>query len=152
MLELAAVPPGPYALFHHNTHVFERMNDIKTVVMRLLENRELLTDLNRAEAILRQKADVVEELGTNYTRRQNIHQQVKLDMESLFIFGNLLDQWAYVIGYLVGNEQPEGFNFIYMVNQLQKRGIREHYTPCEMPITAVFYGCCIKLGTIGIYL
>jgi len=55
MLELTAVPPGPYALFHHNSYVHERMTDVKTIVTRLLESRKLLTELTQREDALRPK-------------------------------------------------------------------------------------------------
>ena len=44
-------------------------------------------------------------------------------MEALYIFGNLLlDQWAYVIGYLIGDNDPTTFNFRKLIEQVQKRG------------------------------
>ncbi len=44
-------------------------------------------------------------------------------MKSLFIFGNLLlDHWAYLIAYLVGEKDPELFTFFRLADYLQKKG------------------------------
>jgi len=112
MLELTAVPPGPYALFHHNSYVHERMTDVKTIVTRLLESRKLLTELTQREDALRPNKRIrygkpaSKRVQAVWQKNQEVSQQMKLDMESLFIFGNLLlDQWALVIDYLVANKQ-----------------------------------------------
>ena len=36
--ELTAVPPGSYALFHHNAFVWERITDIQLIFDRLIDN------------------------------------------------------------------------------------------------------------------
>ncbi len=123
--ELTAVPPGSYALFHHNAYVWERISDIELIFTRLIDNRQLLTELNKEEQMLRQENSptYAEWMRVIFSRSLGIHQQMKLDMESLFIFGNLLlDQWAYDIAYLVGREHPEDFNFFRLADQLQGRG------------------------------
>ncbi len=128
MHELAAVPPGPYALFYHHAHVYERMGDVKIIMTRMAENRKLLTELTKREDNLRPKKQIYKRtlskrLKGVVQKTDELRQQMKLDMESLFIFGNLLlDQWSHVIGYLVSNREPEQFNFVSMTYQLQKKG------------------------------
>jgi hypothetical protein len=108
--------------------MFERMRDVETIVTRLIENRRLLTEVIRKEEMLRPKKRIYKQtlskrLQVVVQKRSELHQQLKLDMESLFIFGNLLlDQWAYVIGYLVGYKEPEKFNFVSMTYHLQSKG------------------------------
>lgn len=126
--ELTAVPSGSYALFYHDAHAYERMKDVKMIVTRITENRGFLTELNLRENKLRPKKQVYKQTLSKrlqaVTQKQNeVRQQMKLDMESLFIFGNLLlDQLSHVIGYLVNEKEPEKFNFVGMTYQLQKKG------------------------------
>ena len=128
MHELAAVPSGTYALFYHDAHAYERMKDVKMIVTRMAENREFLTELNQRENSLRPKKQIYKQtlskrLQAVVQKQSEVQQQMKLDMESLFIFGNLLlDQWSHVIGYLVSDGEPEKFNFVSMTYQLQKKG------------------------------
>ncbi len=69
MLVLATVPPGPYALFHHNSYVYERMTDIQLIVTRLLGNRKLLTELARKDDALRPKKQVYKQtLSVKYLK------------------------------------------------------------------------------------
>ena len=55
LVVLTAPPPGAYALFPLNAKVHERMTDVKALVMRLLANRKLLTELAQREDKLRPK-------------------------------------------------------------------------------------------------
>lgn len=128
VLVITAPSPGPYALFTLNAQVIERMKDVKTIFTRLLENRKLLTELTLREQALRPKKRIrygkppSKRLMPVVQKSHEVNQQMKLDMESLFIFGNLLlDQWARVISYLVGSNQPEDFDFVKLVNYLQKK-------------------------------
>ena len=95
MHEHVAVPPGPYALFHHHAHVYERLGDLKMIVIRMAENRKFLTEIIQREDRLRPNKQIYKQtlskrLQTAVQKRGEIQQQMKLDMESLFIFGNLL--------------------------------------------------------------
>ena len=94
--EHADISPVPRALFSHNTYVYERMTDIKTIVTRLLENRRLLNHLGRRQEALRPKVKIrygkppSKRLQLVWDKYIEANRQMKLDMESLFIFGNLL--------------------------------------------------------------
>jgi hypothetical protein len=105
------------------------MTDVKTIVTRLLENRQLLTQLTYRQEALRPKVKI--RYGKLASKRFQlvwdkyvaVNQRMKLDMESLFIFGNLLlDHWAIVTAYLVGKTHPEDLNFFKLADQLQGRG------------------------------
>jgi hypothetical protein len=121
-------PSGAYTLFHHNLYVSERISDIKLLFTRLVENRRLMTELIRKDEHLRPKKQIYKKtlskrLQVVVNKRQAIHHQMRLDMESLFIFGNLLlDHWAYLIAYLIGEKEPELFNFFRLADYLQKKG------------------------------
>jgi len=50
---------------------------------------------------------------------------MKLDMESLFIFGNLLlEQWTIVIHYVIGEKVTREIDFAKFMTRLQKEGDR----------------------------
>lgn len=127
--ECADISPVPRALFSHNAYVYERMTDVKMIVTRLLENRRLLTKLAHRDDILSPKIKIrygkppAKRLLHVRNKSHEADRQMKLDMESFFIFGNLLlDQWAIVITYLVGKAHPEDMNFFKLADQLQGGG------------------------------
>lgn len=128
LLVLTAPQPGAFALFPLNAKVHERMTDVKTIVMRLLANRKLLTELAHREDKLRPKKKIrygkpaSKRLQPVQRKAHEANEQMKLDMESLFIFGNLLlEQWTYVILYLVGESNLKDQNFSKFVTTLQSR-------------------------------
>jgi hypothetical protein len=127
-LVLAPTPSGAYILFHHNLYVSERISDIKLIFTRMVENRNLLTEIIRKDEQLRPKKQIYKKTLSKKLQAVNrkhleIHHQMRLDMESLFIFGNLLlDHWAYLIAYLVGENNPELFHFFRLADHLQKKG------------------------------
>ncbi|SRR6266849_5953195 len=127
--EHADISPVPRALFSHNAYVYERMTDVKTIVTRLLENRRLLNQLGRRQEALRPKVKIrygklpSKRFQLVWGKYVEVNGKMKLDMESLFIFGNLLlDHWAIVTAYLVGKTHPEDFHFFRLADQLQGRG------------------------------
>jgi hypothetical protein len=121
-------PSGVYTLFHHNLYVSERISDVKLLFTRLAENRRLLTELTQKEGQLRPKKRIYKKtlskkLQTVVEKSHDMHHQMRFDMEALFIFGNLLlDHWAYLIAYLVGEKDPELFHFFRLADYLQKKG------------------------------
>lgn len=128
ILALTGPPAEPCALFSLNAQVLERMRDVKTIVTRLLENRKLLTELALREEALRPKKRIrygkppSKRLGSIQLKEYEATQQMKLDMESLFIFGNLLlEQWTYVILHLVGQIDLKMQDFSKLVTTLQSK-------------------------------
>lgn len=119
---------GPFALIAHESYLFERMQDVKAIILRLRSNRKLLTELSIRENSLRPKKRIYRKtlskpLQKVVEKSQAVHQQMKLDMESLYIFGNLLlDQWAHVVGYVVNDQEPKKFSFATFVDKVQKKG------------------------------
>lgn len=104
---------GPFIIFYHVSFMLERINDVKRILVRMATTRKRLTDLHISENALMPKKVAP---GKPYPKRvqevlkesNSLREQMKQDMESLFIYGNLLlDQWSYVIGYIAGYEVPE---------------------------------------------
>ncbi len=127
-VELIAGDSGPFALIAHESYFYERIQDVRTIIVRLKSNRELITALSIKEAALRPKKRIYQKtlskpLQKVWQRSQEVHQQMKLDMESLYIFGNLLlDQWAHIVGYVINDQEPMKFSFAAFVDKVQKKG------------------------------
>ncbi len=121
----APIPAGPYALFHHLANVHERLESVKVILTRLGNSKTKLKELAMDEAPYRsQKSDpgkpFPKELQEIFAKQDVLTQQMKLDMESLYIFGNLLlDQWAHTIAYLCGLQNPDNFGYRGLVELLQ---------------------------------
>lgn len=132
--ELITITPGPYALFHHHSHLIERIKDVKKIIKRLGENRKAITDLSIRENALRPVKVVPgkpypKKLQVIMSKHHDLTEQMKLDMESLYVFGNLLlDQWAYMIGYLVGVNSPDSFNFHALYDEMSSNKDKELFS------------------------
>ncbi len=104
---------GPFAIFYYIGYMQERIKDVRRIMIRMVITRKRITELHFQEnAVMPEKI----EPGKPYPKKVNeilqqmheLTEQMKQDMESLYIYGNLLlDQWAYVIGYISGYEVPE---------------------------------------------
>lgn len=128
ILALATPPPVPGALFSLNAQVYERLRDVKIILTRLLANRKLLTELSLRDDALSPKKRIrygkspAKRLLSVRQKSQEANEQMKLDMEALFIFGNtLLDQWTYVMLHLVGESNLKMQDFSKFVTTLQSR-------------------------------
>ncbi len=127
----------PAAVFYHIGYLIERINDVQRIMMRMALARKELTNLE-IKLHFMTPAKVVP--GKPYPKRlqlvnkrsNNLREQMRQDMESLFIYGNLLlDQWSYVIGYVAGYEVPKDqkeilsgkkdLNFAGLLNLLQAK-------------------------------
>ena len=127
-VELIAGASGPFTLIAHESYFYERIQDVKAIIARLKSNRELITKLSIKEDTLRPKKRIYKQtlskpLQKVYQKSQEVHNQMKLDMESLYIFGNLLlDQWAHIVGYVINDPDPKKFSFATFVDKVQKKG------------------------------
>jgi hypothetical protein len=74
-----------------------------------------------------------------HRRSDSLREQMRQDMESLFIYGNLLlDQWSYIISYIAGYEVPKDqkeissgkkdLHFAGLLNLLQEKGYKGELT------------------------
>ncbi len=120
------ITPGPRAVFYHQSYFIERLKNIRQIIKRLGINRKKITELHIKENKLRptkfQKKfskKLQEVLGLN----GDLTEQMRLDMEVLFIFGNMvLDQWALIIKHLYGlgklskgNNKEYPFKDLYLI-------------------------------------
>ena len=130
---------GPFAVFYHLSYMLERVEDVKRILVRMALTRKTITQLHIQEGTIR---PVNLAAGKPYPKRlqnilkknDNLRKQMKQDMESLFIYGNLLlDQWSYLIGYIAGYVVSENvktssdeheLNFNGLLNLLQNKNYK----------------------------
>ncbi len=135
ILDALKPPPGPLALFHHESHALERIRDVQVIFERLLDNRAEYTRLNAEIARERPEewpAGVPFEDPVAGLMREahHVNHALKLDYESLFHFGAvLLDQWAHAAGYLAGVERPEAFVFHPLAEHVERDDARPALRP-----------------------
>lgn len=139
LVELRA-PGKPAAVFYHIGYMMERVNDVKRIMIRMALTRKELTDLQITIHSLTPTKIIP---GKPYSKRllavhrksDSLREQMRQDMESLFIYGNLLlDQWSYVISYVAGYEVPKDqrelssgkkdLHFAGLLNLLQEKGYK----------------------------
>ncbi|PJE65511.1 hypothetical protein COU91_01195 [Candidatus Saccharibacteria bacterium CG10_big_fil_rev_8_21_14_0_10_47_8] len=136
IMETLKPPAGPYSIFHHHGHFLERLQNVANILERMGRARYRITVLN--ERFERRKPKTGIRPGKPYPKYlQKISSEdhklttlMKLDNESLYIFGNLtLDQWAYTLAYSLGLDNPEKYDFQYLITQLQARtpNVTAHY-------------------------
>lgn len=125
VLEGIKPKPGPYAFFNHNAHALERVKDVQRTLERLYEERIQLRVLDEEEHSTIPKdwpagTPFPPETQELMKKIQNINEHVKMDFESLYIFGNtLLDQWSLCVAYSVGLPCPAKVNFLGIVDLLE---------------------------------
>lgn len=128
ILAITKPPAGPYAIFHHFAHLVERIRDVKHILTRMVTNKGSLVALAGKQREVESTVKVIpgkslpNELNKLHNESNNLTERMKLDLESLYVFGNLiLDQWSYVVAYATGMKKPETVNFRVLVEQLQSK-------------------------------
>jgi hypothetical protein len=119
-------PAGAYAFFNHNSHAMTALQDCNRILRRLFSGRALLTQLSLEEqkAIPRNwpaGTPYPEGVSKVINRSQDATEFMKLDLESLYVFGGvLLDQWA-LQAIAIGNiECPKRYPFRELVDVLDE--------------------------------
>lgn len=121
-------PSVPHDFYSQNAYVYERIIDVRLIFTRLAKNRQLLNMLREKDQRLRPKKQIYKKtlskkLQIVVDRYHDVHHQMRLDMESLFIFGNLLlEHWARLILYFIGELPGEHLDFVQFMNRMQKKG------------------------------
>ena len=115
VLDALKPPPGPYAFFYHASGSLGRLQDCHFILGRLFAGRSRLNAL------------AVHQAATN---------QMRLDFESLYLFGGiLLDQWS-LLAISVGRlSLPKKYPFTELVDFLE-RGQRSVIQPLWMELKA----------------
>ena len=125
LLERLKPPPGPYPLFHHQSHAVERVRDVLTVLRRLFEDGDRLAVLTREQDRLGvdkhpPSVPFPPEMITLFAEEGELTRRMKIDLESLYVFGTvLLDQWALLTAYLLGLPHPEKTTFNKLVGMCE---------------------------------
>lgn len=130
-------PGKPAGVFYHIGYLMERIKDVQRIMMRMALARKDLTDLQiKMHSMTPSKViagkPYSKRLQVVHRRSDNLREQMRQDMESLFIYGNfLLDQWSYIISYIAGYEVPKDqkeissgkkdLNFAGLLNLLQAK-------------------------------
>jgi len=101
-------PAGAYVFFNHTSHALSRIKDIEKIIHRMLNEVRTLAILSIEEQRLMPKnwpagipfPNNVQEV---MKKSREVNSLAQLDMESLYIFGQiLLDQWS-LLAIAVGN-------------------------------------------------
>jgi hypothetical protein len=113
VLEGLKPPAGAYAFFSNNAHALSRLEDCMMIFTRLKNGRAKLNELSHK---LRQAGFHNSPPGVQYPaevqvilrRDSDVVSHMRLDMESLYIFGGiLLDQWALQVLAVGGCQTPK---------------------------------------------
>lgn len=136
-------PGKPAAIFYHIGYLMERIKDVERIMIRMATTRKELTNLQIQINSLTPSKIVAgkpypERLQKVHRKSDSFREQMRQDMESLFIYGNLLlDQWSYVISYAAGYEVPKDdrekatkidLNFAGLLNLLQAKEYKGELT------------------------
>ena len=120
--------PGPKSIFHHHGHYLERLQDVASILERMGRARYRITTLNERFEHLEPKTGIKpgkpfpKYLQKISSENYKLTGLMRLDNESLYIFGNLtLDQWAYTLAYSLGLKNPDKYDFQYLITQLQSQ-------------------------------
>ena len=130
----------PAAVFYHIGYLMERIKDVRRIMIRMALTRKDLTDLQiKIQALTPERIapgkPFSKRLQVVHRKNDDLRDQMRQDMESLYIYGNLLlDQWSYIISYIAGYEVPKDqreiaagkkdINFAGLLNLLQAKGYK----------------------------
>ena len=121
------VRTSPLALFYHILFAAERVSDVVRILNRLVQERKTLTDINlELEKVMPANwppgVRFPRSVQRIFKRENDLIEHMKIDFESLYIFGNiLLDQWAITVAYIAGLPAPGNYNnFRRLVKLLEK--------------------------------
>jgi hypothetical protein len=119
--------PGPYAIMYHLSFLRERIDDLIVILGRLGETRQRLKDLAIKENALfagrkhkpgKPLPKVLQKV-INDKHKLKYTQLMRLDIESMYIFGNIgLDQFAIAASYIAGVQDPNACTFHKLVESL----------------------------------
>lgn len=130
----------PAAVSYHIGYLLERIDDVRRIVMRMAVTRKELTELQIKIVNLTPKRITPgkpssKRLNEVHRKDNRLRKQMRQDMESVYIFGNLLlDQWSYVISYIAGYPVPASdketsvtkphLDFFGLLNMLQSNSYK----------------------------
>ena len=101
-------PSGAYAFFHHNSHAITALRDCGRILKRLFSGSSLLIKLSNQQDKIMPRGwpagkPFPKDVRRVMVRSNEATEYMKLDLESLYMFGGvLLDQWA-LLAIAIGN-------------------------------------------------
>ena len=122
ILDSLKPPPGPYAFFNHNSHLLERVKDVRKILTRLFDNRIKLRTLDEEIERFRQteKTNRSEKSNEVFRNSHITNEYLQLDFECLYIFGNtMLDQLSLCLAYSIGIQEPQNITYNKLVKLLE---------------------------------
>ena len=126
VLEELKPPAGAYAFFYYNGHALASLKDCTNIFRRLHRGRAKLTWLHAAvEKRLAERAPSTHEIPPRlqafYRQQHEVAELMKLDLETLYLFGNiLLDQWALQAIVIGDTQVPKQHPFRELVDHLDQ--------------------------------
>ena len=125
VLEKRQPPSGAYGFFHHSSHSIARLTDCGLILQRMVNTRRLLTQLAYEKNRVMPRdwpagTPFPEEMQAVLRRDGQCVEHMKLDHESLYLFGGiLLDQWAFQALAVGGTKSKTGNGFADLVDVLE---------------------------------
>lgn len=122
--------PGPYALFFHSAFVIELLNDAFRIANRLFQGRQQLSALAeeelQAQRRMPQAVEMSDELNDVLNRAHEVSAHMKLDLETLYMFGLvLLDQWSLFAIYASGAQVTKRYPFRNLLSVLEGESVSD---------------------------
>ncbi|RXH12324.1 hypothetical protein EAS56_17605 [Bradyrhizobium guangzhouense] len=148
VLEGRKPPAGAYAFFNHNAHVLSALEDCGRIYERLVAGRTLLTKLSYEEERLRPDdwpagTPYPEALQQTMKQSGDANEHMKLDLESLYVFGGvLLDQWAMqaiAVGNLPCKKQYPFRELVDYLDQNSDPTLNELWTAVKDDMLWLYY-------------
>jgi len=126
VLEGLNPPAGAYAFFNHISHALSRIKDIGMITDRLYEEINALIRLSIEEQriqpnTLKPGEPYPEPYQVILSKSSEINEYAELDMESLYIFGQvLLDQWGLIAAAVGGLKLKGEHPFVELVKHFEE--------------------------------
>jgi hypothetical protein len=106
---LLKIEPGPYLLFNQMARFGIRVRGLQMLLERLFDGREQLREIDLAKS---QIPINVEQTSSDWPAERRIHDALRLDFESLFLFGSVtLDLWAVIAAHVRGSPRAATATF-----------------------------------------
>ncbi len=105
------------SFFYSNSYFISGIKKIQCIIKRIAINKKKLTALHIERQVINSGIDKKEDAKMRilWKKEQTISEQMKIDLESLYIFGNvLLDHWTKMLFSVAGKNPSEcTFNKLY---------------------------------------
>ena len=140
-------PAGVYAFFSHNSHAMSALQDCQRIIQRLQTGRRRLTELAYEEEAQgpreRAPGPLPENLQAVIREGSDLTEYMKLDLESLYMFGGiLLDQWslqAIAVGNMACAKQHPFRELVDALDQHSNRPLSPLWKKTRVDMLWLYY-------------